>query len=230
MSFILKVLWYFPVPLGVCVRLPSGPPWRPEWHADANLLVFWRRAAAARRGNASADTCASWDNRTPFGSWLHAVMMAPKSVSQFDMGIWVQEGAWLSGPRWDDVHVHAVTLTEFISPMFLRPPQPRDTATVSYFDEAPRKPCGPAVAQMVCIDCNMQVFYVLWLCEVYWLFNLHGQAGVVEVESFFRLKESNAEKWREACWKNHGLHLSISLIGDDLKTLHLLLYSCFSSL
>lgn len=63
-----------------------------RWCKSAFLLA---QEGSCLEGNASYDNCLSWDNRALFSSWLHAVMMLPKSVSQFDTGIWVQEGDWL---------------------------------------------------------------------------------------------------------------------------------------
>lgn len=37
------------MPFWVCIRLPSGLPWRPRRHVDANLLISWHRTAPAWR-------------------------------------------------------------------------------------------------------------------------------------------------------------------------------------
>lgn len=81
--------------------------WTTRWCKSACLLA---QEGSCMEGNTSSDTCMPWDNRALFSSWLHAVMMLPKSVSQFDKGIWVQERDWLSSPKWDDVHVPAVMM------------------------------------------------------------------------------------------------------------------------
>lgn len=76
--------------------------------------------ASCMEVNPSSDTCMPEDNGALFSSWLYAVMMLPKSVSQFDKGICVQEADWLSAPRWDDVHRPAVMLMSqsFNGPIF----------------------------------------------------------------------------------------------------------------
>lgn len=43
------LLQFFSLLFWVCIRLPSGLPWRPGQHGDANLLVSWHRTSPARR-------------------------------------------------------------------------------------------------------------------------------------------------------------------------------------
>lgn len=45
--FVAPLLQLLPPCFRACVRLPSGLPWRPGWHVDANLLVSWHRTAPA---------------------------------------------------------------------------------------------------------------------------------------------------------------------------------------
>ena len=92
----------------VCIRLLSGRPWRPGRHVDANLLFSWHRKVPAW-GEMHPPTPACLEIIEPRSvpdcmlSWC-----CPNLFHSLMRGIWVQEGDWLSSPRWDDVRVPAV--------------------------------------------------------------------------------------------------------------------------
>lgn len=103
--FVAPLLKCFPPCFWIWLTLLSVETWTTHGCKFACLLA---QDSSCTEKNTSSDTCTSWDNGALFSSCLHAVVMQPKSVSQFDKGIWVQEGDWLSSHRWDDVHVPAV--------------------------------------------------------------------------------------------------------------------------